>query len=127
MDANNWEIVGDGEPPESNDEDHLLGSGQKKALVDDAWRMMAPFLLLICVFLLGVYILLGGRLWFFGSNSVMTCPENQAVYRIRGGDTCWDISKKLGMSLQQLESMNADLDCDSLQIGKDICVKHIQM
>jgi len=117
--------VGDGEPPSANDEDdsHLLGTGKKGAGQDEAWRMMAPFLLLICAFLLAVYLLLGGRLWWFGGNKLMTCPDHQQVYQVQNGDTCWDISRKAGMSLEQLESMNMDLNCDSLQIGREICIQ----
>jgi hypothetical protein len=120
-------VVGDGEPPESNDDDHLLGTPkqQEQHIIDPAWRMMAPFLLLICVFLLGVYVLLGGRLWWSPTNHGVACADNQELYQVRSGDTCWDISRRHDMSLQQLESMNVDLDCDSLKIGSNICVKKI--
>jgi LysM domain-containing protein len=117
-------VVGDGEPPESNDDDHLLGTSKKdQPVIDPAWRMMAPFLLLICVFLLGVYVLLGGRLWWAPSDHGVTCADNQAVYQVRSGDTCWEISRRHDMSLQQLESMNEDLDCDLLKVGSSLCVK----
>jgi hypothetical protein len=116
------QIVGSGDPPVSNDDDHLLGTGQKEIRQNDAWRMMAPFMLLICAFILGVYLLLGGRLWWFGESKTMTCPDHQVVYRIQTGDTCWDISKKFSMSLEQLEATNAELNCDALKIGRDICV-----
>jgi len=118
--------VGEGEPPAAEDDEHLLGtspSSHQQPKHDYAWRMFAPFMLLICAFLLGVYLLVGGRLWFFGgSTSVVTCTPGQSLYKVQKGDTCWDISETLGMSLQQLESMNGDLDCDALKIGQQICV-----
>jgi len=117
--------VGDGELPTSQDDDHLLGtnpSSHQKPKQDDAWRMFAPFLLLICAFLLGVYLLVGGRLWFSGGTKSIECAPGQRLYQIKNGDTCWDISESLKMSLQQLESMNSDMDCEMLKVGQNICV-----
>jgi hypothetical protein len=123
--------VGDGELPASNDDDALLGNDtttySQKRDTSESWRMFAPFLLLICVFLLGVYLLVGGRLWPFtgGGNSGLKCAEGQKVYTTIKGDSCWDIKSRFGMTLQELEAINEGVDCDDLQIGQQLCVKNI--
>lgn len=122
--------VGDGEPPASNDDDALLGNDttySQKRDTSDSWRMFAPFLLLICVFLLGVYLLVGGRLWpLTGSgDSGLKCVKGQSVYTTVKGDSCWDIKSRFGMTLQELEAINEGVDCDDLQIGQELCVKNV--
>jgi hypothetical protein len=88
----------------------------------NAWRMMAPFVLLICAFLLGVYVLIGGRLWPFSGTSEPLCQAGLKPYWIKGGDTCWDIAVKYDMTLDDLLNLNKKLNCDNLKVGSGICV-----
>jgi hypothetical protein len=43
-------------------------------------------------------------------------------YVVQGGDTCWQISIKKGISLDTFFSLNPDIDCSNLQIGQIVCV-----
>lgn len=90
---------------------------------DEAWRLFAPFLLLICVFLLGVYWLVGGRFWWpSGDSHQTTCASGQRLYSITQGDTCWDLARRFDMTVPQLEVINKGIDCNRLSVGADICV-----
>ena len=98
---------------------------------DDSWRYLAPFLLLICLFLLGVYAMLGGGAFllpFFRHSPPSTsakgtaCVAGQDVHVVVAGDTCWAVARGRDMSVQQLESMNGELDCDALRPGRRLCV-----
>ncbi|KAF2674081.1 hypothetical protein BT63DRAFT_473858 [Microthyrium microscopicum] len=93
---------------------------------DESWRYMAPFVLIICVFLLGVYLLLGGGRIFFGSKPSLHCAENQVLHSVVNGETCWSIATQRGMQVQELESMNTGLNCNKLQFGQELCIKEIQ-
>lgn len=123
------------------DSDHLLSDadrhdggelgGYRSPPRDDSWRYLAPFLLLICLFLLGVYALLGGGAFllpFFGGSSPASslkgtaCVAGQDVHVVAAGDTCWAVARGRDMSVQQLESMNGELDCDALRPGRKLCV-----
>jgi hypothetical protein len=129
-----------------DDRDHLLADadrldcgelgGYRAPPRDDSWRYLAPFLLLICLFLLGVYAMLGGGAFllpFFGGGSSPShspsssaakgpCVAGQDVHVVVAGDTCWAVARGRDMSLQQLESMNGELDCDALRPGRRLCV-----
>jgi len=50
------------------------------------------------------------------------CATGQVKHTVIKGDTCWDISSKYKMSLQQLETMNGEVDCDKLKVGTTMCV-----
>jgi len=97
---------------------------------DNSWRYLAPFFLLVCLFLLLVYTVVGGGLPFSGGKGLVrverTCAVGQDKYVVRKGDTCWDISKRYQMSVQQLESMNGEADCEKLTPGMKLCVKGVR-
>jgi len=125
-----------------DDHDHLLSDdrldggelgGYRAPPRDDSWRYLAPFFLLICLFLLGVYAMLGGGAFLlpsFGHSSssavkgaaVPPCVAGQDVHVVVAGDTCWAVARGRDMSVQQLESMNGELDCDALRPGRRLCV-----
>jgi hypothetical protein len=131
-------------PAGGDDRNHLLSDderldggelgGYRAPPRDDSWRYLAPFLLLICLFLLGVYAMLGGGAFllpFFGGSSSSSqssgkaappCVAGQDVHVVVAGDTCWAVARGRDMSVQQLESMNGELDCDALRPGRRLCV-----
>ncbi|KAI5068256.1 hypothetical protein GOP47_0016601 [Adiantum capillus-veneris] len=48
-----------------------------------------------------------------------TC--NSAVV-VEEGDTCFGIGQKFHTSVKQIRKANPGLDCDNLQVGKQICL-----
>ena len=83
-----------------------------------AWRYMLPFFLLVCVVLLLVF-----RLLYSGSASAsIHCAENEDVYRVSKGDTCWQIATNGKMTVEELQKVNAGLDCARLGVGSELCV-----
>ncbi|KAJ9663967.1 hypothetical protein H2198_000470 [Neophaeococcomyces mojaviensis] len=91
-----------------------------------AWRYMLPFFVLVFVFLL---FLIAPPRWIWsgngnivGGDGAVECGDGAMAHVIRKGDTCWDISKKYGTSVEILETLNPDLNCDSLQVGSGVCV-----
>jgi LysM repeat protein len=85
-----------------------------------AWQYMAPFFLLICTVLFGVFWLLG----YSSSDApaVVVCGEHTIKHTIKTGDTCWAIAEGYGVPLEDLQHENVGLNCDKLQIGQGICV-----
>ncbi|KAL7745917.1 hypothetical protein RI367_008775 [Sorochytrium milnesiophthora] len=43
-------------------------------------------------------------------------------YAVKGGDSCWAIANSNGMSVDQLQGLNPDMDCNALQIGQGVCL-----
>lgn len=41
---------------------------------------------------------------------------------IEAGGTCWAVSQGAGISLDQLYQLNPGTNCDSLQVGQQLCV-----
>jgi LysM domain len=88
---------------------------------------MLPFLLLIGVFLLLMYRVThasggfgngdGGEKW-----PTPLCEKGHETYAIVRGDTCWDLAQKWGVKVEDLVRSNEDLDCESLDVGRKICV-----
>jgi len=96
----------------------------------DEWRYLAPFFLLICLFLLGVYTMLGGGSILWGDDGVKPpvvpkCAAGQELYTVTLGESCWAIADARGMSVKQLESINQEVNCAKLQLGQKLCVKHL--
>lgn len=80
---------------------------------------MAPFFLLVVVFLLMVWRFFGPDV--FAGNSV-SCPEGMQVYNVVKGDTCWDIAEHEGCSVEELKGWNDGLECDKLRPGMELCL-----
>jgi LysM repeat protein len=81
-----------------------------------AYRTLFPFFLLIAVVLL--------LLWRFLTPSAPPplCPTKSAPYRVKGGDTCWDVAKTYGCSVDVIKELNPKLDCDNLKRGDQMCL-----
>ncbi|CAI5448297.1 unnamed protein product [Caenorhabditis angaria] len=48
------------------------------------------------------------------------CGEN---YVVKPGDSCWLISKDNQKSIEELKKLNPELNCESLWVGKKICLQ----
>ncbi|KAH7161718.1 peptidoglycan-binding LysM [Dactylonectria macrodidyma] len=57
--------------------------------------------------------------------SVPACADGTTSYTVRGGDTCWDIADKHGLSVDDLLKTNDGLDCDALRVGSRVCLPTI--
>ncbi|KZP29335.1 carbohydrate-binding module family 50 protein [Athelia psychrophila] len=84
-----------------------------------AYRTLFPFFLMIVVVLLLIW-----RLVLHPSLAPPppACAEGTTAYRVKAGDTCWDISQRYGVALGKLKEANTELDCDRLAVGKRVCV-----
>ncbi len=86
-----------------------------------SWRQelmpLLNFLLLIGVFLLGVF-------WFMGFSFRPAPPAcgGGPSHTVERGDTCWEIAKGRGISLDELQGVNEGLDCNRLRIGDVVCL-----
>ena len=90
-----------------------------------SWRMMMPFLLLVCLVPVLVFRVLP---WLGGAGAkAVDCGEGAMEVTVNAGDTCWNIAQEHGMGLDELRELNEErsvgLDCEKLGIGKSICVK----
>ena len=83
----------------------------------DDWRYMAPFFLLIALFLLLVWRFFGPSLSFSSS-----CPDESEAYRVAKGDTCWDIANSHNVSLEEFLRANQGLACERLRPGQKVCL-----
>ncbi|KZV62014.1 carbohydrate-binding module family 50 protein [Peniophora sp. CONT] len=104
----------DGYAPLSSD-----GPRVRFAATDNSYKMMFPFFLIIIVFLLLVFRLV--------HPSQSTPPRNPCTNgtvptTIVSGDTCWNIAKAHGCSLDDLATLNPGVQCEKLQLGSSLCV-----
>lgn len=79
---------------------------------------MLPFFLIVVVFLLVVYRFL------YSIPAPKHCAEGLENYKISKGDTCWQIATDKQITVDELTTYNAGLDCDHLAIGSRLCVPH---
>ena len=86
-----------------------------------AYRTLFPFFLLISAVLLLVWrLVLSPTL---STASVKLCPKAQTIpHLVQPGDTCWEIAKAQGCSLEELKELNAKAHCDKLMPGEVVCV-----
>jgi LysM repeat protein len=56
--------------------------------------------------------------------STKPCPEGSSDYYIKSGDTCWQITKTYGCTLDRMLDVNSGLNCDVLRVGEKICVPY---
>ncbi|KAJ4000150.1 hypothetical protein F5050DRAFT_1804377 [Lentinula boryana] len=83
------------------------------------YRTLAPFFLLI-----GVVLLL---VWKFASYEwsppLSPCSANAtSPYMVQPGDYCWEIARAHNCTLEELESLNPEVDCSALRPGSTVCL-----
>ena len=93
---------------------HLLQEAQLTRNKREDWRYMAPFFLLVLLFLLLVWRFFGPPL---SSGSTSSCREGTGVYQVEKGDTCWGIAQRNGVTVDVLREVNGALDCERLRVG----------
>jgi len=79
------------------------------------------FFLIIGVFFIGLVWYLHGLV---GSNYEIPamCKDVSEAYKVKTGDTCWDIAQSRGLDLSELLKENDGLDCNKLVVGSTICI-----
>lgn len=82
--------------------------------------MMFPFFLIIIVVLLLVWRVVVSP--GFAPVKYPICLEGSSRVTIVAGDTCWRIAEAHGCGLDALKGVNADLRCERLMPGDQICV-----
>jgi len=86
-----------------------------------SYRTLFPFFLLIAAILLLVWrLVLSPTLT---TAPVKLCPKPQTIpHLVQPSDTCWEIAKVQGCSLEELKELNAKVNCDKLMPGQVVCV-----
>lgn len=85
----------------------------------DSIRSLFPFFLIIAVVLLLVWRLVvspGLR------TPAKVCPEGTSPHWIRPGESCWELSRQHGWSLEKFKEANAKVVCDPLIPGTSVCL-----
>ncbi|KAJ7760105.1 hypothetical protein DFH07DRAFT_816881 [Mycena maculata] len=83
------------------------------------YRTLFPFFLLI-----GVVLLLIWRLILAPGLSApkSVCPTGAKSYLVEPGDSCWEISRTHGCSLDEFKAVNKKIECDRLMPGTTVCL-----
>ncbi|KAG5639643.1 hypothetical protein H0H81_008804 [Sphagnurus paluster] len=86
----------------------------------DAYRTLFPFFLIVAVVLLLAWRLIVSPM--LSSPPTSVCPKGTTGYWVQPGDTCWEIAKTHGCTLEQLRQVNAQTDCAALMPGMTMCL-----
>jgi len=88
-----------------------------------AWRQLASFFLVIGVVMLLVYkYVTSASAHLPPVPPPVACPDGYDRYAVRKGDTCWEIARTHQWTVDELVAANKEVDCDKLQIGRELCV-----
>ncbi|NLW08222.1 MAG: LysM peptidoglycan-binding domain-containing protein [Clostridia bacterium] len=55
------------------------------------------------------------------------CPPGTFSYTIRAGDTCFALAQRFNTTVGAIIAANPGLDCNSLQVGRIICIPSAQL
>jgi len=88
-----------------------------------AWRQLAPFFLIIGVFMLLVYkYVISAGAHPPPAPPPVACPDGLDRYVVHKGDTCWEIARTHRWTVDELVAANKEVDCGALQIDRELCV-----
>ncbi|THH26832.1 hypothetical protein EUX98_g7354 [Antrodiella citrinella] len=86
-----------------------------------AYRTLFPFLMMVLVVLLLVLRLAAPS--HHQEDPVMEmCSNYVHAYRVKPGDTCWDIANSRGFTVEELTKVNPGLNCDLLTPSQVVCL-----
>lgn len=121
--------VGEAPDPEDADTEPFLLSQQARPRT--SWRAeMMPllnFFVLIGVSLMGLfwYLNVAAKKGDKDNQTPSTgpsCVKGSTPYLVQGGDSCWDLADKHGITVDDLKALNLRLDCGTLQADSQICL-----
>ena len=85
------------------------------------YATLFPFFLVIAVVLLLIWrLIVSPVLLNPGGGSL--CPKGSKAYLVQPGDSCWEIAKVHGCSLDELKEANREVNCATLLPGTMICL-----
>jgi len=84
-----------------------------------SYRTLFPFFLIIAVLLLLVWRLVVQPNLSAPSKK---CPDGTSPYWIQAGDTCWEVSRKHGWTMDKFREGNPNVKCDPLMPGTSVCL-----
>ena len=121
LDEEGGHLLGD----ESINDSVVAGGLSLEKDIRSSWRMLAPFLLLVCLISVLAFKLTAMGSQAVRSSSVVRDCGATGLYPlvVQKGDTCWDIAQRHSSSLSELSNLNPDLNCESLGIGKVVCLE----
>ncbi len=99
------------------------GAVYRRHSAGSPYRMLFPFFLIIIVMLLLVWRLIISPSLI--PVKYAECPEGSSRVVVVAGDTCWRIAEAHGCGLEALRTLNADLVCERLMPGDQICVPNV--
>jgi len=85
----------------------------------DSFRSLFPFFLIVTVVLLLVWRLVVSPGL---STSTKLCPQGTSSHWIRPGETCWELSREYGWTLEEFKEANPKVVCNSLMPGTSVCL-----
>ena len=86
-----------------------------------AYRTIFPFFMMIIVVLLLV-LRLAAPSHHQEDPVVEMCSDYTRAYRVKSGDTCWDIATSRGFTVEELVKANPGLDCKMLTPSQVVCL-----
>jgi len=82
-------------------------------------RSLFPFFLIIAVVLLLIWrLVVSPGLW----TPAKVCPEGTSSHWIRPGESCWELSRQHGWSLEKFKEVNPKVVCEPLMPGTSVCL-----
>lgn len=86
-----------------------------------AYRTLFPFFMMVIVVLLLVLRLVTPS--HHQEDPVLEmCTDYTRAYRVKAGDTCWDIATSRGFTVDELVKTNPGLDCKLLTPTQIVCL-----
>jgi len=100
-------------------EDHSRPIIPRTSVNVGSYRTLFPFFLIVAVVLLLIWrLILSPGL----STPTKKCPEGTASHWIQPGDSCWELSREHGWTLEKFKEINPRVVCDPLMPGTSVCL-----